>query len=136
MGWAARRRLSRNCTKARKPERRGPAAAMIGIRATAEPPERDVNTDASFEWRRIFNGREVDDTRAYLRAGFGRDVRFDLARARDRRIEVRSEGVDLPNMFIHHARLGTGFAIEGRHPDPHYVVFLPLSGRIQANARK
>jgi hypothetical protein len=32
------------------------------------------------EWRRIFHGRDVEETRAYLRKGFGDDVRFDPAR--------------------------------------------------------
>lgn len=86
------------------------------------------------EWRRIFHGRDVEETRAYLRKGFGDDVRFDPARRQDRRIDVRSEGIDLPSMFIHQARLGAGFAIEGRQADPHYVVFLPLRGCIEASA--
>ena len=86
------------------------------------------------EWRRIFQGRDVEETRAYLRKGFGDDVRFDPARRQDRRIDVRSEGIDLPSMFIHQARLGAGFAIEGRQADPHYVVFLPLRGCIEASA--
>ena len=86
------------------------------------------------EWRRIFHGRDVEETRAYLRKGFGDDVRFDPARRQDRRIDVRSDGIDLPSMFIHQARLGAGFAIEGRQADPHYVVFLPLRGCIEASA--
>ena len=86
------------------------------------------------EWRRIFHGRDVEETRAYLRKGFGDDVRFDPARRQDRRIDVRSEGIDLPSMFIHQARLGAGFAIEGRQADPLYVVFLPLRGCIEASA--
>ena len=86
------------------------------------------------EWRRIFHGRDVEETRAYLRKGFGDDVRFDPARRQDRRIDVRSEGIDLPSMFIHQARLSAGFAIEGRQADPHYVVFLPLRGCIEASA--
>jgi AraC-like DNA-binding protein len=93
-----------------------------------------VSFDTGFEWRRVFHGHDVEETRAYLRQGFGKDVRFDPARRQDRRIEVRSEGIDLPGMFIHQTRLAAGFAIEGRHPDPHYVVFLPLSGCIEASA--
>jgi AraC-like DNA-binding protein len=94
-----------------------------------------VSPDSGFEWRRVFHGRDVEETRAYLRMGFGQDVRFDPARGRDRRIDVRSEGVDLPRMFIHQTRLGAGFAIKGRDPDPHYVLFLPLRGHIEANVR-
>jgi AraC-like DNA-binding protein len=41
---------------------------------------------------------------------------------------------DLPRVAIHHARLGNGFLIEGRHPDPNYVLLLPLSGYIEATA--
>ena len=37
-------------------------------------------------------------------------------------------------MFIHHTRLSVGFEIEGKLPDPHYVMFLPLSGCIEASA--
>ncbi|MBX9777646.1 MAG: AraC family transcriptional regulator [Xanthobacteraceae bacterium] len=72
--------------------------------------------------------------RAYLRQGFGNDVQFDVRSKRDRAIDVRSEGVDLPNMVIHHTRLTAGFTIEGRAPDPHYVMFLPLGGRIEASS--
>ena len=93
-----------------------------------------MSFDTGLEWRRVFHGQDVEETRAFLRQGFGKDVRFDPVRRRDRRIEVRSDGVDLPSMFIHHTRLAAGFAIEGRHPDPHYVLFLPLSGCIEASA--
>jgi AraC-like DNA-binding protein len=94
-----------------------------------------VSPDGGFEWRRVFHGRAVDETRAYLRSGFGRDVQFEPARPQDRRMEVRSEGIDLPRMFIHQTRLDAAFAIKGKEPDPHYVMFLPLSGRIEANVR-
>jgi AraC-like DNA-binding protein len=94
-----------------------------------------VSPDTGFEWRRIFHGNDVEDTRAFLCKGFGEDVRFDPARRQDRRMDVRCEGIDLPSMFIHQTRLAAGFAIEGRQPDPHYVLFLPLSGCIQASAR-
>jgi len=75
----------------------------------------------------------VDATRAYLRRGFGNDVQFDVRSRRDRTIDVRSEGVELPNMVIHKTQLAAGFTIEGRDPDPHYVMFMPLSGRIEAS---
>lgn len=93
-----------------------------------------MSFDTGLEWRRVFHGQDVEETRAFLRQGFGKDVRFEPVRRRDRRIDVRSEGIDLPSMFIHQTRLGAGFAMEGRHPDPHYVVFLPLSGCIEASA--
>ena len=93
-----------------------------------------MNLDTGFGWQRVFHGQDVEETRAYLRKGFGKDVQFDPARRRDRRIDVRTEGIDLPNMFIHQTRLAGGFAIKGKHPDPHYVMFLPLSGCIEASA--
>ena len=93
-----------------------------------------MSSDTRPEWRSIFHGRDVESTRAYLRMGFGEDVRFDPTWRRDRQIDVRSDGVDLPSIFIHRTRLSTGFSIEGKHPDPHYVVFLPLSGGIEVSA--
>lgn len=93
-----------------------------------------MGPEAKVAWREVFHGRDVDATRAYLRLGFGKDVQFDVTRRRDRTIDVRSAGVDLPNMVIHQTRLAAGFTIKGRDPDPHYVMFMPLSGRIEASS--
>lgn len=91
-----------------------------------------MSPDAGFTWRHIFHSRDVDATRAYFRQGFGADTRFEPARRRDRRIDMLSEGVDLPDMFIHQTRLSAGFIVDGEQPAPHYVMFLPLNGRIEA----
>jgi AraC-like DNA-binding protein len=87
---------------------------------------------ASVEWRRIVDSPDVvEQTRAYLRA-LGDDLRFEPARRRDRRVDVRIEGADLPSMLIHQVRC-SGATIKGS-PDRHYVLFLPLRGCIEANA--
>jgi AraC-like DNA-binding protein len=83
-------------------------------------------------WQQIFHSRDVEQTRAYLRAGFGKDLRVDPAPRQGGRIDVRTDGVELPGMFIHHVRCPTGLAIAGSHPDPHYVVILPINGHIEA----
>jgi AraC-like DNA-binding protein len=118
---------------AERPERSG--ADIVSRSPPRGPRGKDVSFDTRLEWRSIFHGRDVETTRAYLRTGFGEDVRFDPAWKRDRRIDVRSEGVDLPSIFIHRTQLATGFAMEGQRPDPHYVGFLPLSGSIEVNVR-
>lgn len=93
-----------------------------------------MDPEAKVAWRKVFHGRDVDATRAYLRQGFGKDVQYDITRKRDRTMDVRSEGVELPNMVIHQTRLAAGFTIEGRDPDAHYVMFMPLGGRIEASS--
>ena len=93
-----------------------------------------MDASSGFAWRSIFHGRNTGETRAYLREGFGPDVMFDAARRRERQIEIRSEGVDLADISIHQTRLSAGFTIAGKHPDPRYVAFFPLCGRIEANA--
>jgi AraC-like DNA-binding protein len=93
-----------------------------------------MDAGSGFAWRSIFHGRDTGETRAYLREGFGPDVMFDAARRRERRIEIRSEGVDLADISIHQTRLSAGFNIAGSAPDPRYVAFFPLCGRIEANA--
>ncbi len=89
------------------------------------------DTAAPVTWRRIVDSRDVDETRAYLRARFGDDLAFEPARWRERQVDVRIEGVDLPSTLIHHVRC-SGAAIEGSRPDSHYVVFIPVSGTIEA----
>ena len=93
-----------------------------------------MGPEAKVAWREVFHGRGVDATRAYLRLGFGSDVQFDVRSKRDRAIEVCSAGVELPNMVVHHTRLAAGFTIKGKDPDPHYVMFMPLGGRIEASS--
>jgi len=68
---------------------------------------------ALLEWRPILRGWDVEETRAYLRAGFGQDLQFEPARGQGGRTDVRIEGIDLPSMLIHHVRSATGTAIEG-----------------------
>jgi AraC-like DNA-binding protein len=92
-------------------------------------------TAASVEWRRIVDSRDVDETRAYLRARFGDDLAFEPARWREQQVDVRIEGVDLPSTLIHHVRC-SGAAIEGSRPDSHYVVFIPVNGTIEASANR
>jgi len=91
-----------------------------------------IGVAPSSGWQQIFHSRDVEETRAYLRAGFGRDLRVDAAPRQGGRIDVRTDGIELPSMFIHHVRCPTGLAIEGSHPDPHYVIILPLAGCIEA----
>jgi AraC-like DNA-binding protein len=92
-----------------------------------------VSPDSGFEWRRIVQSRDVEQTRAYLHERFGDDLRFDPARRRERWVDVRIEGVDLPSMLIHYVRC-SGATIKGSRPDRHYVVFLPVNGSIEASA--
>lgn len=85
------------------------------------------------EWRSILQSRDVESTRAYLCELFGPDLWFAPARKRERRIDVRIDGVDLPSVLIHHVRCASG-EIKGGHPDPHYVIFLPTRGCVEATA--
>jgi AraC-like DNA-binding protein len=85
-------------------------------------------------WQQIFHSQDVEETRVYLRAGFGKDLQVDPAPRQGGRIDVRTDGIELPSLFMHHVRCPTGLAIAGNHPDPHYVIILPISGRIEAGA--
>ena len=85
------------------------------------------------EWRPILRGRDVEETRAYLRAGFGKDLQFEPARGQGGRTDVRIEGIDLPSMLIHHARSATA-AIKGNLSGDHVVITLPTSGCIETSA--
>jgi hypothetical protein len=58
-------------------------------------------------WQQIFHSQDVDETRAYLRAGFGKDLRVDPAPRQGGRIDVRTDGIELPSLFIHHVRCPT-----------------------------
>jgi AraC-like DNA-binding protein len=87
-----------------------------------------------FEWRPIVRSRDVDQTRAYLGARFGEDLRFDPAWDRSKQFNVQIEGVDLPNTLIHYVQC-SGATIEGSRPENHYVVNLPVSGCMEATVR-
>ena len=89
---------------------------------------------ALLEWRPILRGRDVEETRAYLRAGFGKDLQFEPARGEGARTDVRIEGIDLPSMLIHHVRSATGTAIEGSLSGSHVVIVLPTCGCIETSA--
>jgi AraC-like DNA-binding protein len=92
-----------------------------------------IDAAAPVEWRRIVDSPDaVEQTRAYVRA-LGDDLWFEPARRRDRRVDVRIEGADLPSMLIHHVRC-SGASIDGNPPDRHYVMFLPVNGCIEASA--
>src|SRR5262249_21676422 len=69
-------RLSENCMKARRDNQHRAAAAIVGKRAQRGLRRSNMSLDTGVEWRRVFHGRDVDATRAYLRKGFGEDVRF------------------------------------------------------------
>src|SRR6266446_6840655 len=89
---------------------------------------------ALLEWRPVLQGRDVEETRAYLRAGFGKDLQFEPARGEGARTDVRIEGIDLPSMLIHHVRSATGSAIEGSLSGSHVVIVLPTCGCIETSA--
>lgn len=90
-------------------------------------------TDVPVEWRRIFHARDVEATRALLRARYDKDFAIAPGRKRDRYMDLRVDGVDLPNMFVHHLRFADGVALEGSRAERHYVVCFPLSGRAQVH---
>src|SRR5262249_41180938 len=95
----------------------------------------DVSSDtaAPREWRRIFQTREVEAIRALLQTTYGKDFAIAPARRGDRHIDLHIDGFDLPNMFIHHLRFGTGIALEGSRSHGHYVICLPLTGGAEGN---
>jgi len=94
----------------------------------------DSGTDRPVEWRRIFHTRDVEAIRALLRATYDKDFAIAPARRGDRHIDLRIDGFDLPNMFIHHLRFATGIALEGSRSNDHYVICLPLTGCAEASA--
>jgi len=94
----------------------------------------DSGRHTPVEWRRVFHTRDVEAIRALLRATYGKDFALVPGRRRDRHIDLRIDGFDLPNLFIHHLTFATGIALEGSRSDGHYVIVFPLSGRVEASA--
>jgi AraC-like DNA-binding protein len=87
---------------------------------------------ALLQWRRIFRSRDADETRVYLREIYGKDLRVEPAPRQGGRTDVRTAGIDLSSMFIHHGQWRASLTIEGDHPDACYVILLPTSGCLQA----
>jgi hypothetical protein len=88
-------------------------------------------TDAPVEWRRALYTRDIEEIRTHLRATYGKDFAIAPGRRRDRHIDLRIDGFDLPNLFIHHLTFATGITLEGSRSHGHYVIVLPLSGRFE-----
>jgi AraC-like DNA-binding protein len=86
------------------------------------------------EWRRLMHCREAEETRAYVRAGFGEDLRFEPARGQRGRSDVRIDGVDLPRMLIHHVTSAIASEIQGSVADTNLVMVLPTHGCLEMSA--
>jgi hypothetical protein len=84
-----------------------------------------VSFDTGLEWRRIFHGRDVAQTREYLRRGFGQDVQFEPARSREPRIDVRSDGVG--STARRHSPCSPGKRVLDRGPSPRPQLRAPPS---------
>ena len=82
----------------------------------------------SVRWRRIIHTRDVAVMRAVLCARYDKDFSLAPGRRRDRHIDLRADGVDLPNMFVHHLHFATGITLDTSRSDDHYVICFPLRG--------
>jgi AraC-like DNA-binding protein len=88
----------------------------------------------AMQWQRILHSHDVEEMRMFLRVGYGSDIQFDPTHRKDGPIDIRLEGVNLPNLFILHVRSITETTIEGTRPDYNYVLFLPVRGRVEAGS--
>jgi AraC-like DNA-binding protein len=80
-------------------------------------------------WQRILHRPSVDETRAFLHAGFGADLQFEAADQQAGRIDLYLDGIVLPTLFICHVRSTAETEIRGNRPDHNYALYLPVRGR-------
>jgi AraC-like DNA-binding protein len=80
---------------------------------------------------RIFQSRDADETRAFLR---GKDYRFEVPLRQTRQLDARINGVYMPTVYIGYVQYGSAsVALSPGQNRPDYWLQLPLSGNLEAS---
>jgi AraC-like DNA-binding protein len=82
------------------------------------------------ESRRVFQSRDVDETRAWLR---GKEFRFDPLGRPAVRPDVRMNGIYLPNMYLGYLQYGVAATVQAAPARNDYWVQLPVRGALDAS---
>jgi AraC-like DNA-binding protein len=80
------------------------------------------------EKQRIFRSREPDEARAFLR---GKEFRFEVSRAVAKQLDMRINGLYLPNLYIGYIQYGSPAEIRSNPARTDYWLQLPLRESIE-----
>jgi AraC-like DNA-binding protein len=81
-----------------------------------------------FEQHRVFHSRNVDEARAFLH---GKEFRLALARRDAPQLDLRINGVYLPNVYVGYIQYGTPVSVRAHPTRSDYWLQVPLRGKFE-----